>query len=218
MLELSPSVIDSYFYWRGLDNEDVAAVKLEELRAQIRRDKRPPSEPMALGLAWHKAIETEPHESLDVVRIDLGRGWGGAYAFDAESVRAARGLHPDGTLREVEATLEIPAAGVRLNLRADGLSGNEVHEVKSTTKDFNPDKYLDTIQWRAYLLAFEASVVVYHVCRLEFDDWLEAYRMKDHAIMRQFPYPSMRADVEEQAREVADFVRSEGLAPYREVA
>jgi hypothetical protein len=52
---------------------------------------------------------------------------------------------------------------VILNMRIDGLLGQNVHENKTTTREFKPDFYERSLQWRIYLMAMETSMVQYNI-------------------------------------------------------
>lgn len=216
LLALSPSLLDAFEWWLHSEGDaDAEARGLAELVAKVKREPSRVTPAMQLGTAWHSAIEREPETGADVgITLESGA----AYRFSLEAVAEARAAFPQGTLREVEARLELPAIGVVLNVRADAVSGNEVHEVKTSEDDFDAtkcDRLTHATQWRAYLLAFEASVVTYHLCRLAFDEEAGLYRLREHSTMRQYPYPGMRADLEDVARDCATFIRDNGLESYR---
>ena len=213
MLELSPSLVDSFEYWQETEDGSAWEVKAHaELIASIKREPMRPSEAMALGLAWHKALEGQ-RPVLDKVSVTLDNG--ARYTFCADGVRQALDARPPSTSVEMWGNLVLP--GAVLNLRADGVSGNEVHEVKSTSKEPDAERYMRTLQWRAYLLAFEAQVAVYHVCRLEWNEDREVHELRSIDTFRQYAYPTMRDDVETRVSALVDFIRAEGLESFREL-
>lgn len=212
-LSISPSLADSYRYWRDNDFPDPAkaAEKLGEVLAAIRGEHREPTEAMVRGTAWHRALETV-NGSGGVVEISES---GHVFRFDAEEVAWVRQQLPAMTNQELRARLDLPEIGVVMNLRTDGVTGNTIHEHK-TTERVDVDRYIRTSQWRAYLLAFDCQVVVYHIVQLTKNRRENLWRVKDYLPFRQFAYPNMRRDLVADVAEVAAFIRSQGLTHYRE--
>lgn len=217
MLRLSPSLIDSYRYWRSIEDEDRSAASLAELLASIRREDSPPAEAMVRGAAWHRALEESGREKSalwrgDVIEIEER---GHRFRFNAVEVAMIRSQLPKVTSLELRGRLELPEVGVVLYLRTDGVVGNTIHEHKTTTRP-DLDRYTHSCQWRAYLLAFDCRVVVYHVVQLRHDRRADIWQLKDYLPFRQYSYPRMRDDLCSQAAELAAFIRSQGLTEFRE--
>lgn len=217
MLRLSPSIIDGYRYWRYTDFSDPFKEKLakDDLVSQIRGDVRMPSEAMMLGRTFHEALELgmpDPEASVVLVTAKTAVGEG-RYRFDAATIRAVLEAQHPGMIREGRGELQCKDAW--LSCRVDGVIGNEICEFKSTLKPLDTDKYLDAMQWRIYLDAFQATSVVYHLCRLEANDD-GVYVLREYMDYRQYRYPGMRDDVEEAVTECADWIRAEWLAKHRE--
>lgn len=212
MLRLSPSLIDSYRYWRSIEDEDRAAASLAELLASIRREESPPTEAMVRGTAWHRALEESDDHHGDVVEVEER---GHRFRFNAAEVAMIRAQLPKVTSLELRGRLELPEVGVVLYLRTDGVVGNTIHEHKTATRP-DLDRYTHSAQWRAYLLAFDCRVVVYHVVQLVHSRKADIWQLKDYLPFRQYHYPRMRQDLCGQAAELAAFVRSQGLTEFRE--
>lgn len=209
-LRISPSLVDSFRYYRDteFDSAEAQEAKLDELRAQIRGEKREPSEVMLRGRAWHEAVQT----GLSEVVLEDG---GASYRFDPRAVQAVWDNRPADSFAEVSGTLELPEIGVVMHLRTDGLVGNEIHEDKTTSR-IDADRYVNTCQWRAYLEAFECALVVYHVVRLGKPRNSDVWEVKDYLPFRQYRYPAMRADLIQQVGDCKAFIIDQGLASYRE--
>ena len=208
MMQLSPSLLDAYAYWRAgtFDTERERRAR-EAMLAAIRRDQTEPSEPMRLGRAFHEALGL-PVIGADRVTVE-------GLCFDASSLRQVRDKLPTGTVLEAAGELTLPEIDVWLKVFADGVVGGVVHEIKTTSSRINVDKYTHSMQWRCYLLAFAVSVVTYHVCKLRFDKKRETYVVAQYLPFQQFAYPGMRDDVIGAARQVRDFIREMGLESYR---
>lgn len=212
-LRISPSLVDNYRYWRDTDFPDPAkaAEKLEEVLAGIRGEKGEPTEAMVRGTAWHRALEMV-NGSEGAMEISES---GHLFRFDAQEVAQVRQQLPAMTNQELRGRLDLPEIGAVMHLRTDGVTGNTIHEHKTTGR-VDVDRYIRTSQWRAYLLAFECRVVVYHIVQLTKDRRANVWRVKDYLPFRQFAYPNMRRDLVADVAEVAAFIRSQGLTHYRE--
>ena len=213
-IRLSPSLIDSFEYWQNDERsgEEKQQARFGELIASIKGEHWEPSEPILRGSAFHDLLERQIVGMSD--RLDSKDEHGRIWIFDGDGIRHVRAQIPPGTLFEVWGELLLPEIDVRMRLRADGLSGNEVHEFKSTAK-INVDRYMNSVQWRCYLLAFEAELVAYHICKLGLDKKAGVWRLKEYLPLRQYAYDSMRANVLERAAALKSFIESQGLAKYR---
>lgn len=212
MLHLSPSLIDSYRYWRSIEDPERASASMAELVASIRKEESPPTEAMVRGTAWHRALEESGSGTGDVIEV---AEQGHRFRFNAAEVAMIRKQLPRATALELRGRLELPEVGVVLHLRTDGVVGNVIHEHKTTTRP-DLDRYTHSSQWRAYLLAFECRVVVYHVVQLRHDRRAVIWQLKDYLPFRQYSYPRMRRDLASEAADLAAFIRSQGLTEFRE--
>lgn len=213
MIRISPSLIDSYRYWRTTDFEypDRERASLEELLSAIRGEPREPTEAMARGLAWHQALEEEVQEEQDTLEIHTK---GHLFRFSAAEVALLRQQLPALGNRELRGRLELPEAGAVMYLRTDGIAGNIIHEHKTTGR-IDVDRYTATSQWRAYLLAFECKQVVYHVVRLYKNRRENLWQVKEYLPFSQYAYPRMREDLVADAAELCAFIRQQNLESYR---
>lgn len=215
-LSISPSIVSAYEYWRRVEDPDREARALDELVSSIRGELFEMSDSMRLGRLWHEVVESPPpatrkgDERVYSVADDAGY----SAAFSADDVDTFRSWHPDGTLREVSGRLELPEIDVVMHLRADGLSGVEVVEIKTTSR-VDQDRYERSIQWRCYVLAFRAEYVTYDVCRLSRDRSTFVWRLAEHFDFQHYRYPGLRDDVLARVRAVADFIRQQGLERHR---
>ena len=155
-----------------------------------------------LGQAYHSIIE-DPDRYL----VPGGFSCRG-FSFDMEHVRPALDLVDRRGVFEVKGTIEID--GVTLVGRADHVFGASIHEFKTTTGTFDPDKYLNSVQWRVMGLIFEPRVITYHVfCLVDSPNGVIA--LKSVETMNVYPYPAMREDVTRLVREFRAYVVAKGL-------
>lgn len=59
--------------------------------------------------------------------------------------------------------IQLDNYSITLNLRIDGLLGNEIHENKTSTRGLNVDFYERSSQWKSYMVATTAEVVQYNL-------------------------------------------------------
>lgn len=209
MLRLSPSLIDSYRYWRENDHAN-----LDDLIASIKGERKPPTEAMARGTAWHWLMEGRGGE-VEVDGMITVRVQGFDIRFLGDDVRGVRSQLRATSHVELRGTLELPEIGVRMNLRTDGVAGNTIDEHK-TTGQIDVDRYIRSAQWRAYLLAFGCRRVVYHLVRVYYRKREGVWKVNEYLPIEQYAYPSMREDLVADAADLAEFIRGRGLAHYRE--
>lgn len=216
MISVSPSLVGSYEYWQSLEaGTDRSDEKRAELIEQVKGIHREKSLPLRLGSAWHKAIDGPPPCDVDLIH-DVDND----IKLDWPSVRGAIDNQPPDIIREVAGNLDLPEIDATMRLRADGLRGNEVHEIKSTGKPINAakvDNFAASLQWRAYLLAFDCDVCWYHVYHLKRVRKTGVFFVADYVPLSMYRYPGMRNDVARRVSIVAEWIRSEGLADYRPV-
>jgi hypothetical protein len=212
MLSLSPSLVDQYHYWRYNDHysPEHEASALEDLYAQIKKEKREPNEHMLRGRGWGVAIEGAGQERDGVITDPDS-----CTSFEAEGVIEVQRAIGPGVVFEAWGTLELPEIGVRMRLRADGLAVPTVHEVKAPTK-VSTEKYADSCQWRAYLEAFGCDEVEYHICRLGTRRGKGVYYLAEYRPFSLYRYPDMRGDLISQVAECKAFIEAQGLTQYRQ--
>lgn len=199
-MRISVSEIDSYRYWKG--NEDVP---LEKLLSDLRK-KDPPSQDMLAGRALHKIMETANEGEIKFAEMD-------GFTFDF-ALDEPLSIPP---IRELKGEIEIE--GVTLVGVVDGFDGVTVNDYKLTGQ-FNAEKYIDSYQWRAYLMMFGANRFMYNVfvaaARLEL---LACHRNKHKEfqgkkrIIHQlhnlplFGYLGMESDVTREVLGLADIIK-----------
>jgi hypothetical protein len=211
VIRLSVSDLETYRYWK--DAEDST---LDDLVARLTR-KEPPTPQMEAGAAFAKLMEHASGRSLDVEEVD---GW--VFSFDLEGEIA---LAPVRELK-AEVVFETPSGPVTLVGKVDGIDG-KIHDQK-LTESFDAERYLDSLQWRAYLVMFGAREFVYDVFRAKYErepghtDEDGKYikgpikqpgeiTITEYHPVSFYAYPNIRADVEAAVRELAEVVVAYGI-------
>lgn len=210
-LSVSPSIVASYEYWRSVDDEERAREKLDELIAQIKGEPFEPTDAILLGRAWHEALERVGGAQMSDRTFEVD-----GYTFDTDSLRVVTDKQPAELIRELRGELHLPEIDVVMKLRVDGIRGTEVHEIKTTSR-IDLERYMGSLQWQCYLLAFHAMVVVYHLCKLKKDRKTGIYSLAEYVPFRQFAYQGMRDDATRRVGACAEFIREQGLAEYRTI-
>ena len=210
MIRLSVSELEAFRYWKA--NEDAT---LDELVARLTK-KDPPTPQMLAGAALAELFEHASPRSVDAWR---SKGWSFRFMIDEErfvlpSVRELKG----------EMVFETPSGPVTLVGKVDGLDGLTVYDQK-LTETFDAERYLDSLQWRSYLLMFGAKKFVYDAFVGKYDrdpghtddsgNYVKGpIRMPPDGLVTIteyhplpfYAYPDMRADVEAAVRELAAVV------------
>jgi len=218
-VRLSPSIIESYEYWRDHDWDDPEQeqAKLAELIAQVKGERFPATRQMRRGTAFHTALEVGavqvavPGWNAPVLRVEVD---GFEFLFDAPSAAEVADQMPQGLIREVPGTITV--ADVDIHYRVDGLHGYDVRELKTTENTIDTDQYVNAIQWRVYLLASSAKRCIYDIVKFKQDSMTGVYTVSEYLPLPLYAYSRMRDNVEKRVSECARWVESMGLAEYRQ--
>jgi hypothetical protein len=187
MIRLSVTDLESFRYYQ---DEDEAT--LEDMIRRLRR-LDPPTDQMEAGRAFAKLME-HAGPALDVECVD---GW--TFRFDGDWDLSL----PDLRELKVEQVFQTPSGPVTLVGMVDGTTGRVVRDAKLTQR-WDAERYLDSLQWRSYLLMLEAPTFIYDV-------FVGRYKGKEVTVTEYHPmtfyaYPNMRQDVERAVCELAAFV------------
>ena len=167
---VSATTLEKYRRW--LDDED-SKLTPAELAAEIVHGS-PVSAAMANGSAVHEILEAPEAHLLDHVSDD-GRRWygSGIVSIDADTVAAMLSKIPEGGVREVPIVklYRLGGCNVLVTMRADHMHGTRIYEHKTAWSEPTPymvdtkvQGFIDSIQWRCYMDAFESvDQVIYNV-------------------------------------------------------
>lgn len=188
MIRLSVTMLDSYLYF--LRNEEM------EFDALLRRlrGEEPASPQMLAGHAFHSLLENAASGALDHASVD---GFEFVFALDAEIAL------PNIRELKAEKLIETPSGPVTLVGKVDALDGITVRDYKLTER-FDAERYVDSFQWRAYLMMFGAQRFVYDVfqCRYE----AQRVTVYDYQALPFCAYPGMERDVTDAVAALAEIV------------
>lgn len=210
MLRLNASLLESTrLYQAGVIDSDnlidsIAGVTVETPQ-------------MALGSAFHAVFE-DP-----LVHLDYLDGAGvyhhGDFTFDAELVDKVLGdiwdLEPVVEAKTEDLVVQTDHGPARIVCQADALAGLDCWELKTSEKSMVPERYMGSMQWRAYALAFGANQVTYRLVQLKRLKDCDVWTIQDAQSITVFPYPRMAQDVAETANDLARFISINGLEDYR---
>jgi len=185
VIRVSVSDLDQYAWYR--DHEDFP---LSELLKRLRREEEP-SEAMLAGTAFHTVLENIGECELNMIDQD---GFTFEFVLDAEIAL------PD--IRELK--IEQQINGVNLVGKVDAIEGFKVHDHKLTGR-FDPERYANAMQWKAYLYLFGASVFQYNVFEHRQDRKTGVYRVVDFHKLTLYRYDGLDDDVRSAVNEYRDF-------------
>jgi hypothetical protein len=188
VIRLSVTDLDGYLYWKDSDME------FEQLLMRLRGEE-PPGPNMLAGRAFHKLLEN----------ADEG---GEYFAAEVDGIRFDFAIEQEIALpviRELkgERLFDTPSGPVTLVGKVDALTAGTVTDYKLTER-FDAERYMDSVQWRAYLLMFGATRFIYDVFQCRYDpDRVYVY---EYHRLPFYAYAAMADDVHRVVCEVAEIV------------
>lgn len=208
MLRLSATLLESTrLYQAGVIDAD----SLIDAVAGVRHE----TPQMALGSAFHAVFEN-PERYQDILE---GLYVHNEHCFDGpvfdNCVGDIWGLQPVIEAKAEDLVLQTDYGPVRIVCQADALAGLECWELKTTEKPLKPERYLESMQWRAYVLAFGANRVTYRLIKLKHLKDVDVYTIDDRATISMYPYPQITQDVNAMANELTRFININKLEDYR---
>lgn len=191
---LSVTMLDSYLW--GMSNDDMTS---EDVARQL-FIKSEPTVAMQCGTAFHALLEN----GFDYSSVS-GSGFNFMFSNDID------GTLELGTTREKKYVHRI-FDDVDLVAKIDAETPIKIIDHKLTAT-FDPDRYMDAYQWRAYLTIREFDQFKYQV--FEHSGLPETIdpnepadvKIKSYHALEQFSYSGMESDVKALVREVADFAK-----------
>jgi hypothetical protein len=201
MMRVSTTMIESFRLWQSGDwmpESDLINSILGRFT---------PTPAVKLGKAFHSVIE-DPDQYL----CPGGFACDG-YAFDTAVMQPVLDLVDRRGFFELKSTLEI--GGITLVAKADHICGASIAEFKTTCNTYDPDKYLDSFQWRAEVLIFQPRVVTYHTACLS-DSPNGVIGLRSVESMNVFPYPHLERDCLDLIREFCAYVKARNLVGHLE--
>jgi len=153
-----------------------------------------PNDAMLKGSAWHAVLENPP-DTIDTIEMN-----GFRFKVECDSTIALP------QVREIRASKEYLVDGAIVTLTGciDGISGNKVDDHKLTFKP-DPETYLESFQWRAYLDIYGADVFEYYIYSATEEDRVIVIR--DISTLKLYRYPEMEDDLKEGIRDLLRFCK-----------
>lgn len=189
MIRLSVSDLESLRYWKDRDDQD-----LDALLAKLRHEE-PATQQMEAGAAFAKLMENA-NEGVLLERTVM------PWTFDFRDLDATLALPPIRELK-AEVPMRTPSGNVTLVGKVDCLHGRHVHDQKLTER-WDAERYIDSLQWRAYLVMFEATAFTYDVFQARYNG--HHITVTEYHPVTFYAYPSMKADVQRAVDELARVV------------
>ncbi len=156
-LKVTASKLEAYRLWRQFD-----FITTDELFARIRGEKTPQTFEAKLGNAYHEIVLTPDPDEWPEDIVDMGEG----IKIDAGSAFDELGYtFPPGCTFEVWGRRYFQNfwAGHTVYFlgRLDAMLGNEILDLKVSTKSKDPVTRVDSLQWPLYCMAAECRKFTY---------------------------------------------------------
>ena len=213
MLRLSATLLESSrLYFAGVISQESL---IESITGKVEETPQ-----MALGTAFHQVFEDPDAymEMWDDAHVYHSNG----FVFDAQLVdKSVADIWAQCPIMEVpssDLTLQTDYGPVRISCRADAMVGLDVFELKTTQKYPAPERYLNAMQWRAYVLAYGATSVTYRVVQLKHLKEPDVWTKTNYETMTQYPYPQITQDVTYAATRLIEFIQHHNLNEHRQEA
>ena len=225
---ISATTLEAYrLYLSGVEWLDYDA-----LAAQL-RGERTATPPMTRGTSLHEILETPPEQrwakfgsehEITVISgcfgnsaadmdcdVDeetvpcythLGHTW---LAEEVDDIPTTEGVNEI----KVEYPIQTAYGESVLVAKADKVNGLEITDYKTTTS-FDAEKYLASVQWKIYCLAFGATRFTYRVFEIK-EKAGEPHHIRDSHELPCTPYPGMAEEVRELAEDFISFCLAHGF-------
>lgn len=189
-LRVSVTDLDQLRYYRDTDDMELA-----DLIARLKH-LMPSSQEMQAGTALHKALELAEPGDFKGLSAD-----GFIFSFETD---AEIELFPTRETKTEQRYL-IGDCEVTLVGKVDALHGKRIDDHKFTSK-FDPDRYLNSYQWRCYLEMFGADIFRWNIFEAT-ESAPNNYLIRNVHPLTMSRYPGMAEDVERELTEFVVFAR-----------
>lgn len=200
-MRISTTTLESFRLWREPEQDWMTE---DDLVAQIRGEFQP-TPITELGTAFDHVLNDPQKHQVD------GGYTSGLHFFP--DLMMAPVLELLGRRGVSQVKHEKAYGDCVIVAKADELIGVRCIENKTTTGQFNIDKYLESYQWRYLIDVFGVRMVTYRVFLLS-DPEQGAIRLREIQSFNTFPYAELHYDCERLVREFATYARSRGLEAF----
>ena len=232
---LSVGDLDAWNYYQGADG-----MTHETFLKRLNREE-PPGAPAIIGQCFHSAIEGAmriQRESPDSVEVDAFYGVSGDHKVKFQIGTPGKreveiNLEPYTTIeQDLDMTFETPDGWIHLRGVIDGLRGNTVLDLKTTSKrpgtvpfERAMERFQDSWQWRAYLVQMgeQYRTFEYHIFPLIYDadnaaaclsrKVMPMVEIVGYSKMTCHRYPKIQSDLQGVASEIAEYLGRIGWTP-----
>jgi hypothetical protein len=190
------SRLDEFRRYQGGEHYDGSEYTAADFIERLTTHTESPA--MAAGTAVHAVIEEAAFGDLPE---ETGRGgWHIRFDLDAElRLPAAR-----------EIPLYREHKGIPLFGRVDAIDAVSVHDVK-TTSAIDVDRYVDSMQWKAYCWMSGRRSFVYDLFRVKVEADIQAVTVLEYVRLPLTAYPGLDRDVESLLEEYDAAIRALGI-------
>jgi hypothetical protein len=188
---LHASELETVRYWR--DDEDAT---VEDLLTRLRGGLGDDPEVLDRIAAGH-ALASLMERGGPYADVETSEGWRFVFAGDFTIEQ------PHSQEAEGELIVDTAHGPIALVGHSDMVTAPAVRDQKLTTR-FDAERYIDSLQWRSYLLMFDRREFVYDVFEGPRKD--RTVTIRDHHKLTFYAYPDMRRDVERAVRDAAAIV------------
>jgi len=213
VLRLSATLLESSrLYFAGVISQESL---IESITGKVEETQQ-----MALGTAFHQVFEDPDAymEMWDDAHVYHSNG----FVFDAQLVdKSVADIWAQCPIMEVpssDLTLTTDYGPVRISCRADAMAGLDVFELKTTQKYPAPERFLNSMQWRSYVLAYGATSVSYRIVQLKHLKKVDVWTITNTETIKLFPYPKITEDVTKAATRLIEFIHHHNLDEHRQEA
>lgn len=234
-MRISATTLEAYRLY--LDDQ-AEWMTFERLAEQLRGEQKTTPE-MTRGTSLHEILETPQAErkqkfgcthTSDKQYGSYGNSAGDMYYDEEEGEEvecymhlghlwqsaSVDAIHSSGGINEikVEYPIETAYGDAVLVAKADKVLGLQVIDYKTTSNAFKADKYLNSVQWKIYCLAFGALGFTYRVFEIREKEG-QPKTIKAAHTLKCFPYHGMKEDVQSLTDDFVDFCHQHGF--YRAI-
>jgi len=190
VIRLSVTQLETFRYWKARDDRDLADL-LTDLR------DKPPTPQMEAGRAFAKLMENAIEDTVIVERTIM------PWTFDFRPLDRRELALPAVRELKAEMVFQTTSGPVTLVGKVDGIHGRRIHDQKLTER-WEAENYVDSLQWRAYLVMFKALAFTYDVFVGRYDG--HRVTILDYHPVTFYTYPAIETDVRNAVDELAAVV------------
>lgn len=191
MLRLSVSDLESLRYFKASEDRTLDDLLSDLAHVSTATPK------MQAGHAMAAFFESAREGEMESAAVE---GWHIDFELDAAIAL------PSVREMKVEEVIQTPSGAVTLVGKVDGLDGITVRDQKLSDSLDAESRYVDSLQWRAYLMMFGARRFIYDVFVGRVDEAKRVITVREYHPLTFYAYPEMRADVERAVGELAEVV------------